>query len=657
MRWLGKSREQRETSSPLMDESLPPGEDTGPPLDEGDLPADTQPQPVPPAAEEPAEAPAQVQAEEAPDTQSGAATPRDREIQKLADRLYSGNAAIAFRHWSLGCLITDQEPTEEDLKRHVDLGEAGNLGIEGYWVDELNTRLILMQTKFSSLSNSFVDITTAQWFRTAAENLKDAEHVERNANARMRAAHTDMLEFLLDENYSINLVLVTNRRVDESAREYAKMQGSAPWTFDYDGRNYQKDVTMEVLDANELELGRERMIVASSPTPQVHLSIPENMYHEIPGQFRAAQATVLAQDVVEAYQKYRSGIFELNVRGPLGSNKVNKEIVKSLEYPVYRKNFHVLNNGITVLCRTFKYDKGSGTLFIDDFQVANGCQTTYTLYVCRDKMDESVWLKLTVVEGHSWAPIIAKSTNTQSSVRPEDFASLDRIHVILKQKFEQLEPPWLYEVRRGESRFATADQKQGEKSRFGNRKLTMREVAQSTLAFIGRPAMSKWSLNSLFDSQNEDGVNLYRKIFNEETSAEQLLLATLVARKVHDKVDDIVKKSTDTDMVGRLANVDWLPYARPFICGLIAEWLNFEGGHQKGFEALLPTDACRARLGAIDVWFEPAFNAGVEAVMYRMDVTTASEGSITYLREFFKNMNNYQMMVERLKSHMRGSMG
>jgi len=51
-------------------------------------------------------------------------------------------------------------------------------------------------------------------------------------------------------------------------------------------------------------------------------------------------------------------------------------------------------------------------------------------------------------------------------------------------------------------------------------------------------------------------------------------------------------------------------------------------------------------------WFDRAFDAGVEAVMYRMDVTTASSGSIKYLREFFRTPENYKMMVERLKKQM-----
>lgn len=590
----------------------------------------------------------------------------ETEIKEIADKWYSMNPAIAFRHWALLCLLADQRPEETEIVKHVQLGSAGNLDIDGYWIDELNARVILLRSKYSSDEGAFVARAFVHWFRIAMQKLSDDEHVKQTASPKMKNVHSEILDFLLDDNYSMHLAVITNRRIEPSAQEYVSKEGSTPWNFDYEGGSHKKDVEMELLDVQGLETAREELLkpaptVSKEPTseepsapvaPQVELTIPSGMFHEIQGQFRAAQATVLAKEIVEAYKQYRAGIFELNVRGPLGANKVNKEIVKSLEYPVYRKNFHVLNNGITVLCDHFDYDPASGKLKIADFQVANGCQTTYTLYKHRNKVDDTVWLKMTVVEGHSWAPMIAKSTNTQTIVKPEDFASLDRIHLELKRKFASLEPPWLYEVRRGESKFHTTEQAREETDKYGDRKITMREVAQSALSFIGEPAMSTWRLHSLFDSRNDVGVTFYRKIFNDEVSPDQLVLATLVTRAVHDKVSDIVGRSADDEKLGRLANVDWLPIARPFIVGLIAEWLNIDGGHQIEPGEFLPLDASKARIKTLPEWFEKAFDAGVEAVMYRMDVTTASSGSIKYLREFFRNPENYRKMVERLRKQV-----
>ena len=585
----------------------------------------------------------------------------EQEIKEIADKYYAMNPAMAFRHWALTCLLADQKPDDADIKKHIELGTSGNLEIDGYWIDELNSRIILLKSRYSSDEGAYVARAFVHWFRMAAQKLTDDEYVNENASAKMKTAHSELMEFILDDDYSLYLAVITNRRVEPNAREYVEKEGSTQWQFEYEGGSYSKDVEVEVLEIQDLENVREELLrpipmatdEPSQPaTPEVELTIPEGMFHEIQGQFRAAQATVLAKEVVEAYQKYRASIFELNVRGPLGANKVNKEIVKSLEFPVYRKNFHVLNNGITVLCDRFEYDPAAGKLKIDDFQVANGCQTTYTLYKHRNKVDDTVWLKMTVVEGHSWAPMIAKSTNTQSTVKPEDFASLDRIHAELKRKFAMLNPPWLYEVRRGESKFHTNEQLRDETDKFSDRKITMREVAQSALSFIGEPAMAAWRLHTLFDSRNDTGVALYRKIFNDEVSPDQLVLATLVARAVHDKVSNIVSRSADDEKIGRLANVDWLPIARPFIVGLIAEWLRIDGKYDNETGEFLPLDAARKRIEDIPEWFDKAFDMGAEAVMYRMDVTTASSGSIKYLREFFRTPENYKKMLERLQKQM-----
>jgi|GEM_PF-1585063 len=592
----------------------------------------------------------------------------ESEIKEVAQRLYAGHMALAFRHWALSCILANQEPDDAELKKHINLGGSGNLEIDGYWIDELNGRIILLKSRYSSDEGAYVARAMVHWFRVATQKLHDEEYVRENGNANIRAAHSEIQPYLLDDDYTLYLVVVTNLRIEPQAAEYATKDGQTPWVFEYDGQSHSKDVLMEILDIRELESIRDDLLrpvviaeaeeaaaeagEAAPSAPQVILNIPKGMYHEIPGDFRAADATVIAKEVIDAYDRYRAAIFELNVRGPLGANKVNKEIVKSLEFPVYRKNFHVLNNGLTVLCESFKYDEDKGTLTINDFQVANGCQTTYTLHKYKHKVDDNVWLKLTVVEGHSWAPMIAKSTNTQSTVRPEDFASLDRIHVELRRKFGKMDPPWLYEVRRGESKFHTAEHLRGEADKYGDRKITMREVAQSALCFMGYPTMATWRLHSLFDSRNDEGLALYRRIFSDDVAAEQLMLATLVQRSVHDKVADIVNRSADDEKIGRLANVDWLPVARPYIVGLIAEWLILDGNYGIESGEFLPVEASKARIATMSDWFDRAFDAGVEAVMYRMDVTTASSGSIKYLREFFRTPENYRMMVERLKKQM-----
>ena len=93
---------------------------------------------------------------------------------------------------------------------------------------------------------------------------------------------------------------------------------------------------------------------------------------------------------------------------------MNKEIVRSpFSKSTYAHNFHVLNNGITVLCETFQFDPRSNSCCsVNNFQIVNGCQTTYTLYNLRDYLDEKVWVKFSIIEGMHLGPDISQDRLT-----------------------------------------------------------------------------------------------------------------------------------------------------------------------------------------------------------------------------------------------------
>src|SRR5262249_45584630 len=66
-------------------------------------------------------------------------------------------------------------------------------------------------------------------------------------------------------------------------------------------------------------------------------------------------------------------LFELNVRLPLGSTKVNKAIRESIELQSQHVKFPLFHNGITVLAEKIAVEKG--TVTIENFVVVNGAQS------------------------------------------------------------------------------------------------------------------------------------------------------------------------------------------------------------------------------------------------------------------------------------------
>lgn len=130
----------------------------------------------------------------------------------------------------------------------------------------------------------------------------------------------------------------------------------------------------------------------------------------------------------------RKEIFEENVRDFLGTEiDVNTEISSTLGDEEKRKRFGILNNGITVISPDIRLQ---GTdLYMENFQIVNGCQTSNVLFEDRDNVTEDVTLTVKVIEttDNEIVDEIVRSTNNQNKVEDYQFlASLDVVKNIYK---------------------------------------------------------------------------------------------------------------------------------------------------------------------------------------------------------------------------------
>lgn len=150
-------------------------------------------------------------------------------------------------------------------------------------------------------------------------------------------------------------------------------------------------------------------------------------------------ATVSARDFIDSILtdddgKLRQNIFDENVRDYIGAdNEVNKEIAETIVDPEKQKRFGVMNNGVTMVSPDVR---PQGTdLFLRDFQIVNGCQTSNVLFENRDKVGENANLMIKVV--HAKEPLfledIVRSTNRQSKVQDDQFlATIETVKNIEK---------------------------------------------------------------------------------------------------------------------------------------------------------------------------------------------------------------------------------
>lgn len=146
----------------------------------------------------------------------------------------------------------------------------------------------------------------------------------------------------------------------------------------------------------------------------------------------------------------------MNPRGPLANAKVNKQIQKTLATEEGRSTFHLLNNGLCATCTDYRLD--GETLEAEQFQIVNGCQTTVTLaeMPANDLEKTLVDLKLTIADP-SLAASIAEASNSQTALKAKDYASFEKQQRSLQYEFEQLMPPWFYEIKQGYWTYVLSD--------------------------------------------------------------------------------------------------------------------------------------------------------------------------------------------------------
>jgi hypothetical protein len=156
-------------------------------------------------------------------------------------------------------------------------------------------------------------------------------------------------------------------------------------------------------------------------------------YPEIPGITQSYLAIVPAKNFANSVLsdvdgKLRNFIFEENVRAFLGEeNPVNQMIRETLLSESGKKRFGILNNGITIISPNVKVQ--SDSIYIENFQIVNGCQTSNVLYENREILSSETMLTVKVVEATDADVIsdIVKATNSQTKVEDIQFLSLKPI--------------------------------------------------------------------------------------------------------------------------------------------------------------------------------------------------------------------------------------
>jgi hypothetical protein len=242
--------------------------------------------------------------------------------------------------------------------------------------------------------------------------------------------------------------------------------------------------------------------------------------------------------IVDESGSIRDNIFEGNIRHFQGDVDVNTAIQNTVEKE-FRKDFWWLNNGITIVA------SGCGplpkSLFLDDPQVVNGLQTSYTigrhLNTANVTDPRSVLVKVIISKDKETVDKVVSASNSQNPISPALLRATDELQRKIELHFSN--KGFFYDRRKSYYRNL---------GKPANRIFGIQYTAQAIEAILNRdPASARAKPTSLIKSDKS-----YGRIFRSSVSFDAYLNCCLLGRSVYNFMSMV-----NPEHRGRYRNFMW----------------------------------------------------------------------------------------------------
>lgn len=215
-----------------------------------------------------------------------------------------------------------------------------------------------------------------------------------------------------------------------------------------------------------------------------------------------------AIDLINAFEEFGYQIFEPNVRAHIGKSKVNSAIKDTLMGFNGRKEFQFLNNGVTIICGSYKKPVENRPAFrVMKPGVINGLQTIVALHeayqnlnlASQKHLEESCYVLVRLMTENVVEDInkVVLASNTQNPMQARNLKSNTTEQVYFERLFAEL--GWFYERKQGAweafskdprrwrslSNYRREHFKPDDKKNPKERRIDNEAAAQTWLAFIG----------------------------------------------------------------------------------------------------------------------------------------------------------------------------
>jgi len=454
-----------------------------------------------------------------------------KEVKRYRNE-YSLSEGKAFGLW----YATDGLELEEDEAFEAVSFDGGNdKDIDLFYVDQESERVLVGQLKFNAKGqyrgkkNELLGLFhTSDW-------LRDPVSLERDGRSDLAAAARDYVD-TIGRGFSVEYIYAycgpANKDVDDAARQFnVNEAGNVP------------SRSCRVVHLINLSAEHDERINQSTRISDVRLKCDLTKSFEEKGGFGTAFVTTLTgTQLRQLYVDHGDRLFDRNVRLFVGARKggVNAGIRETIDSLNDRTNFWAYNNGVTFVCDS--YDLAGDQVVLNNFSIVNGCQTTVTI---GNSTPTSV-KKVRVLARFIAAPeraidSIIRYTNSQNPIRVWDLTAQDKLRKRIKRELAALPQPFLYILRKGETRRLSATERATYR-RAGSGALCAIPhdlAAQYLAAFRGLPSLAYKEKGRVFSSHYDD-------VFPDQIRPEEVVLvwqaasvaAALVKKELEQAVQD-----------------------------------------------------------------------------------------------------------------------
>jgi len=574
--------------------------------------------------------------------------------EAIAGERYRGDLERGFSHLAFQLSFPSFSFSDDQADDATSVDRRGDLGADAVYIADEEHEVLLFQSKASSaLTDTLLhDLITA--FRGVPAKFVSDQWVG-HAHQEMKALANDFRTAILG-GYDVRLAFATASPMSPTLRstfadcDELRLAGREvlAYTLLLDGADLESRYRKLLLS----EYGESTDVVFAFTEDQIH--VPESVEKVI-------YLTLEAGEFVRECRRYGDELFRFNPRLYLGSNKVNTGIEQTLKNHQQRKYFHLLNNGVTAVCKDSQItDAGEGqrVIRIEDFQVVNGCQTTMTLLNnSADFADDTQCLvDLKIIQSQGLRGLVSEATNTQTAILSEDTFSNEKEQQRIHELMDRHDPPYFYAPKRGmwerlpntaagKRKYLAADPAFGKYRRF-----TSKELAAVFLSIFGEPGAAKDKPRIVFEKVDGKNSALYDRIFCARNVAAQWLLPV----ELFGQANAAVTREALRDPENNRSRVG--QYGRYWMLYLCYAFL--------AKRASAPSDECLSAsaseqfLNSIHSWGPQLLDMTLDALVDAFDDAVAREES-SGLREFFREKGHRQLILERfnkaLAQHARSA--